>query len=135
MADALTLEIVTPERVIFRGTVDSVTIPGTEGQFSVLKGHTCLLSSIDIGELYFRQGPRLTRYAVNTGFAEVTASRVTVLVETAERSDVIDRERARRARERAEEELATLPREDDGFQKAHVALLRALVRINVAGKD
>ena len=83
----------------------------------------------------FRQGPRLTRYAVNTGFAKVRASRVTVLVETAERSDVIDRERARRARERAEEELATLPREDDGFQKAHVALLRALVRINVAGKD
>ncbi len=135
MADALTLEIVTPEMMAFSGVVEEVTIPGTEGEFGVLKGHASLLSSVDIGELSFTQDQKKTRYAVNTGYAEVTASKVTVLVETAERSDLIDVERARRAKERAEEKLAKLPKEDVEFQKSRAALVRALARLNVAGKN
>src|SRR5512138_1912869 len=103
MAGELTLEIVTPERVAFRGTVDEVTIPGTEGEFGVLKGHAPLLSSVDYGELSFLRGHEKTRYAVHSGYAEVSASQVTVLVENAERADEIDRERAARAKQRAEE--------------------------------
>ena len=103
MARELTLEIVTPEKIAFKGVVEEVTIPGTEGEFGVLKGHASLLSSVDVGELSFTQDHKKTRYAVNTGYAEVTASKVTVLVETAERADLIDLERARRAKERAEE--------------------------------
>jgi F-type H+-transporting ATPase subunit epsilon len=135
MAKELTLEIVTPEKMTFRGVVDEVTIPGTEGQFGVLKGHAALLSSVDIGELSFTQDHKKTYYAVNTGYAEVTASKVTVLVETAERFDLIDRERAKRAREQAEEKLAKLSREDAEFEKARLALLRAITRLNVAGRD
>jgi F-type H+-transporting ATPase subunit epsilon len=134
MADELKLEIVTPEQMTFRGVVEEVTIPGTEGQFGVLKGHAALLSSVDIGELSFTQDHKKTYYAVNTGYAEVTASKVTVLVETAERFDLIDRERAKRAREQAEEKLAKLSREDVEFVKARLALLRAITRLNVAGK-
>jgi F-type H+-transporting ATPase subunit epsilon len=134
MATELTLEIVTPERMTFKGVVEEVTIPGTEGQFGVLKGHASLLSSVDIGELSFIRDQKKTRYAVNTGYAEVTASKVTVLVETAERSDMIDAERARRARERAEEKLTKVSREDKEFEKARLALLRAVTRLNVAGK-
>jgi F-type H+-transporting ATPase subunit epsilon len=134
MAAELTLEIVTPERMIFKGVVEEVTIPGTEGQFGVLKGHASLLSSVDVGELSFTVDHKKTRYAVNTGYAEVTASKVTVLVETAERSDMIDLERARRARERAEEKLAKVSKEDKEFEKARLALLRAVTRMNVAGK-
>ncbi|MBU2026584.1 MAG: F0F1 ATP synthase subunit epsilon [Thermodesulfobacteriota bacterium] len=135
MADELKLEIVTPEQMTFRGVVEEVTIPGTEGQFGVLKGHAALLSSVDIGELSFTQDHKKTYYAVNTGYAEVTASKVTVLVETAERFDLIDRERAKRAREQAEEKLAKLSREDVEFEKARLALLRAITRLNVAGRD
>jgi F-type H+-transporting ATPase subunit epsilon len=135
MADELKLEIVTPEQMTFRGVVDEVTIPGTEGQFGVLKGHAALLSSVDIGELSFTQDHKKTYYAVNTGYAEVAASKVTVLVETAERFDLIDRERAKRAREQAEEKLAKLSREDVEFEKARLALLRAITRLNVAGRD
>ena len=135
MADELKLEIVTPEQMTFRGVVEEVTIPGTEGQFGVLKGHAALLSSVDIGELSFTQDHKKTYYAVNTGYAEVTASKVTVLVETAERFDLIDRERAKRAREQAEEKLAKLSREDVEFEKARMALLRAITRLNVAGRD
>ena len=135
MADELTLEIVTPERMTFAGAVEEVTIPGTEGEFGVLRGHASLLSSVDVGELSFTQDHKKTRYAVNTGYAEVTASKVTVLVETAERSDMIDLERARRAKERAEEKITKIPKEDADFEKIRLALLRAMTRLNVAGKN
>ena len=71
---------------------------------------------------------------MNTGYVEVTASKVTVLVETAERADEIDVERARRARERAEGKMAKLSKEDADFEKAKLALLRAVTRLNVSGK-
>lgn len=134
MAEELKLEIVTPEKMAFQGIVEEVTIPGTEGQFGVLKGHAPLLSSVDIGELSFTQDHKKTYYAVNTGYAEVTAARVTVLVETAERCDQIDRERAQQARERAQQKLAKLSREDIEFEKTRAALLRAIARLNIAGK-
>ncbi|MDO9585321.1 MAG: hypothetical protein Q7I93_02420, partial [Syntrophales bacterium] len=53
MSDEILLEIVTPEELAFSGKVELVTIPGSEGQFGVLKGHTPLLSFVDIGELNF----------------------------------------------------------------------------------
>ncbi|MCE5280998.1 MAG: F0F1 ATP synthase subunit epsilon [Deltaproteobacteria bacterium] len=134
MADELTLEIVTPERMAFTGLVEEVTIPGTEGEFGVLRGHAPLLSSVDVGELSFTKDHKKVRYAVNTGYAEVTASKATVLVETAERADQIDLERARQARERAEEKIAKLPKEDAEFEKARMALMRAITRINTATK-
>ena len=135
MADELTLEIVTPERISFAGAVEEVTVPGTEGEFGVLRGHASLLSSVDVGELSFTQDHKKFRYAVNVGYAEVTASKVTVLVETAERSDMIDLERARRAKERAEGKMAKTPKEDADFEKMRLALLRAVTRLNVAGKN
>ncbi|MHB9097197.1 MAG: F0F1 ATP synthase subunit epsilon [Syntrophales bacterium] len=133
MAEDLTLEIVTPEKMTFRGVVDEVTIPGTEGEFGVLKGHAPLLSSVDFGELSFIRDHTKTRYAVHTGYAEVTSSKVTVLVERAERADQIDLERAKRARERAEERLK-LPKADVDIERARLALLRAITRMNVATK-
>lgn len=135
MAHELTLEIVTPEKIAFRGVVEEVTIPGTEGEFGVLKGHASLLSSVDVGKLSYTKDHKKTYYAVNTGYAEVSASKVTVLVETAERADLIDQERAKLARERAEEKIRKLPKQDMEFEKARLALLRAVTRINVAGKN
>ena len=116
MADELTLEIVTPEQLTFRGVVDEVTIPGTEGEFGVLKGHAPLLSSVAWRTSFLRNHEK-TRYAVHTGYAEVSSSKVTVLVETAERSDQIDRERAKRAKERAEAKLTKLSRRMRSLKK------------------
>jgi len=135
MADELRLEIVTPERMAFAGVVDEVTIPGTEGEFGVLRGHASLLSSVDIGMLSFTREQKKVRYALTTGYAEVTSSKVTILVETAERSDLIDRERAQRAKERAEEKLAKLSKEDAEFEKTRLALLRAITRLNTVAKS
>ncbi|MDO9558921.1 MAG: F0F1 ATP synthase subunit epsilon [Syntrophales bacterium] len=134
MADELILEIVTPEKMAFSGKIEEITIPGTEGEFGVLRGHASLLSSIETGELsFFRDGKR-AHYAVSTGYAEVTSGRVTVLVETAERSDMIDKERAKRAREIAETKINKLSKEDDEREAAKAALAKANVRLNVAEK-
>jgi F-type H+-transporting ATPase subunit epsilon len=134
MSDELMLDIVTPEKMTFTGTVEEVTIPGTEGEFGVLRGHEAFLTSVDIGELSFIKDGKKTHYAVNTGYAEVTGSKVTVLLETAERSDSIDKDRARRAKENAEARLAQMAKDNSEFEKIHLALIRAITRINVAEK-
>jgi F-type H+-transporting ATPase subunit epsilon len=134
MAEELLLEIVTPEKLAFSGSVDEVTCPGSEGEFGVLKGHASLLSAIKFGELSFLKDGKRVSYAVNTGYAEVTGSKVTVLVETAERADQIDLERARRAKEAAEQKLAKFAKEDPEFERARIALERAEARLKIAGQ-
>jgi F-type H+-transporting ATPase subunit epsilon len=135
MSDELILEIVTPEKMAFSGIVEDVTIPGTEGEFGVLRGHEALLSSVDVGELNFGREGKKTYYAVNTGYAEVTVNKVTILIETAERSDNIDKERALKAKERAEANLAQMANKDSvEYEKARAALIRAVTRLNVAEK-
>ncbi len=135
MADELMLEIVTPEKMAFSGKIEEVTIPGTEGEFGVLRGHEPFLSSVDIGELCFVKDGKRVHYAVNTGYAEVTAGKVTVLIETAERSDDIDKDRALRAKDNAESRLAQLTKEDAEFEIMRTALARAIARISVAEKQ
>lgn len=134
MLDELILEVVTPEKIVFSGKVDEVTIPGTEGEFGVLRGHEPFLTSVDIGQLYFLVGGKKTNYAVNTGYAEVTGSKVTVLIETAERADAIDKDRASKAKEKAAASLTQLTKEHDDYEKMRLALARAINRISVADK-
>ncbi len=134
MSDELILEIVTPEKMAFTGGIEEVTIPGTEGEFGVLRGHEAFLTSVDIGELNFTKDGKKTYYAVNTGYAEVTAGKVTVLIETAERSDSIDKDRAQRAKEKAEASLAQMVKENSEFARINLALTRAITRIRVAEK-
>ncbi|MBP7764271.1 MAG: F0F1 ATP synthase subunit epsilon [Deltaproteobacteria bacterium] len=135
MSDELILEVVTPEKMVFSGKVDEVTIPGTEGEFGVLRGHEPFLTSVDIGELYYMIGGKKVYYAVNTGYAEVTGSKVTVLIETAERADAIDKDRANRAKEKATTQLSGLAKEHDEYERVRLALLRAVNRISVAEKS
>ncbi len=132
--DLLTLEVVTPEKMVFSGKVEEVTIPGTEGEFGVLRGHEPFLTSVDIGELYFIADGKKYFYAVNTGYTEVTANKVTVLIETAERADAIDKDRAEKAKAKAETALTSLTKESDDYEKMRLALVRAINRISVAEK-
>jgi F-type H+-transporting ATPase subunit epsilon len=132
MADELMLEIVTPEKMAFSGKVEDVTIPGTEGEFGVLRGHEAFLSSVDVGELSFSKDRKKTYYAVNTGYAEVTANKVVILIETAERSDLIDKDRAQKAKENAEARLAQIVKDNTEYEKARIALTRAIARLKVA---
>lgn len=134
MSEEIILEVVTPEKMVYSGKVEEVLIPGTEGEFGVLKGHEPFLTSVDIGELYFLAGGKKAHYAVNTGYAEVTGSKVTVLIETAERADAIDKDRANKAKEKAAAALAQMTKEHEDFEKMRTALARAINRITVAEK-
>jgi F-type H+-transporting ATPase subunit epsilon len=132
-ADAIKLIVVTPEREVVREEVEELQVPGSEGYFGVLPGHAPLFSELKVGELAYRKGARWTFLAVAWGFAEVQPDQVRILAETAERAQEIDLERAQRARQRAEELIAR-GGEDVDYNKALVALERALIRIQVSQK-
>jgi F-type H+-transporting ATPase subunit epsilon len=135
VADALTLEIATPMRLVAAERVDEVVAPGSEGYFGVLPGHAPFLTTLGIGELTYRKGREEFHLAVAGGFAEVRNDKVIVLADTAERPDEIDRARAEQARERAERRLAGRSQEDVDYCRALAALTRALTRLQVAGRN
>jgi F-type H+-transporting ATPase subunit epsilon len=130
----LTLEIVTPDRALLREEVDEVVVPGSEGDFGVLPGHTPLLSMLKIGELWYRQGQEKHFLAIAFGFVEVLPDRVTVLAQVGERAQEIDIARAERAKQRAEQRLAQpqLTQVDLDIERARIALLKSLLRLQVA---
>ncbi len=129
----LRLEFVTPERSIAHDDVDEVEIPGEDGYFGVLPGHTPLLAALRVGEMWYRKGNEKHFAFVAGGFAEVLPDRVSILAQVAERAEDIDLERAEASKRRAEERLTKPPGVVDlDFERARVALLRALSRLHVS---
>jgi len=131
----LHLEIVTPEKVIISQDVDTVVAPGSEGEFGILPGHIPFLSGIVPGVVRFEYQGTTASMSVTTGFAEILADKVSILVDSAEKAGDIDIERAERAKERAEKRLAERDKEDIDFTRAQIALRRAITRIKVAKKS
>ena len=129
----LTLELVTPDRAVVRESVDEIQIPGSEGYLGVLPGHTPLLTSLQVGELWFRQGGETSYVAVAFGFAEILPDRVTILAQIAERAEDIDVERAQEAERRACKRLNKSVANVD-FERARIALMKSLMRLQVASK-
>ena len=126
----LTLEIVTPDRALLREEVDEVVVPGSQGELGVLPGHTPLLSTLKIGELWYRQGQEKHFLSVAFGFCEVLPDRVTVLARIAERAEDIDVTRAEEAKQRAEQRLAQMS--DIDYERARAALTKSLMRLQVS---
>ena len=135
MAERLTLELATPNRLVVSTEVDEVIVPGSLGYFGVLPGHAPLLSTLGIGELTYRVGREEYHVAVVGGFAEVRNDKVIILSDSAETPADIDRARAERARERAEARLAGRSQEEVDYVRATAALARALTRLQVAGRN
>jgi F-type H+-transporting ATPase subunit epsilon len=127
----LTLEIVTPDRSVVAAQVDEVEIPGAEGYFGVLPGHTPLLALLQVGELWYRKGREKVYVSIAYGFAEVLPDRVTILAQLAERAEDIDVARAEAAKRRAEARMAK-PAPEMDYERARTALLKSLVRLQVA---
>ena len=129
----LQLLIVSADRALVNETVDEVEIPGFDGYFGVLPGHTPLLAVLQVGELWYRQGQEKHYLSIAFGFAEVQPDRVTILAQIAEKADEIDSARAEAARKRAEERIAR-PTVDMDAERARVALMKALIRLQVASR-
>ena len=125
------LLIVSADRSLVNETVDEVEIPGFDGYFGVLPGHTPLLAVLQVGELWYRQGSEKHYLAISYGFAEVQPDRVTILAQIAEKADEIDLARAEKAKQRAEERIAR-PSLDLDAERARIALIKSLIRLQVA---
>jgi F-type H+-transporting ATPase subunit epsilon len=125
------LQIVSADRSLVNQTVDEVEIPGFDGYFGVLPGHTPLLAVLSVGELWYRQGAEKHYLLIAYGFAEVQPDRVTILAQTAEMAEEIDLSRAEAAKKRAEERLAR-PTIDMDAERARISLLKSLIRLQVA---
>jgi F-type H+-transporting ATPase subunit epsilon len=127
----LQLEIVTPDHLLVREEVDEVQIPGAEGYFGVLPGHTPLLATLQVGVLWYRKGQEKFYLAVALGFAEVLPDRVTILAQVGERAEDIDVTRAQSERAEAERQLARSGSDVD-FERARIAMMKSLVRLQAA---
>lgn len=130
---SIELRIVTPDKLLVKEDVDEVQIPGTEGYFGVLPGHTPMLASLAVGETWYRKGQEKTYLSLAFGFCEVLPDRVTILATLAERAEDIDVARAEEAKKRAEARLAQANPEE--YEAARVALVKSLARLQVSSRS
>jgi F-type H+-transporting ATPase subunit epsilon len=128
----LQLNIVTPDQSL-SFEVDEVAMPGQEGDFGVLPGHTPLFAGLRTGTMWYRQGNEKHFLAVSVGFAEVLPDRVTVLAQVAERAEELDEARAEAGMARAQEMLGAVPHEMD-FERARLSLLRTLQQLQAEAR-
>ncbi len=131
MSDTFQLEIVTPEKKVVETAAEEVQIPGKNGYLGILPGHAPLITELSVGEITYRENSTQQRLAVAWGFAEVLPNKVTILAESAERPAEINVERARKAKERAEQRLTSGDTSVD-VDRALDALHRAETRLDVA---
>ncbi len=126
------LEVITPQRSMYSGEVESFTAPGEVGEFQVLHDHAPFLSSIAAGEfrLVDQTGNEVV-YSTSGGFVEVNRNKASFLADTLEKKEEIDVERAEAAKKRAEERLRKKEPGTD-VARAQAALLRAVNRLKVA---
>ena len=128
----LQLEIVTPERLAYSDTVDSVVLPGAEGEMGILPHHAPLLATLGVGELRIRKGGEEEFFAIAGGFVQVRPDKVVVMAETADMAAEIDLEKAQEARREAEKALESGYSEGADLSLARAQLQQALLRIRLA---
>ena len=125
-------DIVTQERTVFTGQVDSVNLPGTEGRMGILPDHSPLLTTLDFGEVVVRHGGQEEYFAIGGGFVEIQPDHVIVLADSAERAEEIDVERAAQARQEAEQVMKEgVPEDPEHYAQIRASLLKAQVRLDV----
>ncbi len=130
----LNLELITPEKVILKTGVDTVTVPGSAGSFQILKNHAPLISTFETGIITVKSNGSIFRFTTSGGTVEVNNNEVLVLAETAEKIESIDLNRAELAKKRAEERLSKKHETKIDEARAEAALKRAINRISAVRK-
>ena len=136
MADKLTLEVVTPERLLMSEPVDEVVVPGLDGELGILPDHAAMVSRLsDAGILKYKNGDKTGVLSIIGGFVEVANNKVSVLAEVSEKPQDIDVNRAKSALEKAQKRLSAADRDPDiDIKRAAIALERAMIRLEIAGQ-
>ena len=132
--DNISLEILTPEKLMINDNVESVTVPGTKGSFQVLKDHAPLMSTLDIGVITIKKNNEKSYFSTGGGSIEVLKNKVTILADSLENVEDIDVDRAEKAKERAEERLSKKSDPDFNEERAEAALKRAINRLSAKKK-
>jgi F-type H+-transporting ATPase subunit epsilon len=123
----IALRIVTPDR-LQSYEVDEVSLPGVEGDFGVLPGHTPFFTALRTGPMWYRQGNEKHPLTVSIGFVEVLPDSVSILAQVAERPEDLDEARAEAGMARAQMMMGAVPHEID-FERARLSLLRTLQQL------
>jgi F-type H+-transporting ATPase subunit epsilon len=129
MTQKLILSIVTPEKQLVSEEVDQVNVPGTEGDLGILHDHAPILTVLRSGQLSYEKGGETIVLVVSGGYLEVSDNRVTVLAETGEFLQEIDRERAERAKTEAEKRLGQTDISEEVYIETQKKLFRAIARL------
>jgi len=131
----ITCEIVSQDRLVYKGEAEIVVLPGMAGQMGILPHHSPVLTALNYGIITVRTIEEELHFTVAGGIAEVVPDKVTVLADAAENVEEIDVERALKARERAEERLKlTLATDADRYMRITTALKRSNLRLQAAQK-
>jgi F-type H+-transporting ATPase subunit epsilon len=129
------LQIISPERVVYRGEVTSLTAPGMEGYLGIWARHAPMLAALKIGEAEIQEGEgRRRHFAIAGGLLEVERDEVTLLADAAESAEEIDVSRAEEAKKRAEERLSH-PNKELDITRSQAALMRSMSRLRVAARQ
>jgi F-type H+-transporting ATPase subunit epsilon len=137
MPDRIHLEVITPERLVFRAEVESVEIPGVDGELGILPGHTELVSQLKpAGLLTYHQGDQKGEIAISEGLVEVNSDRVTVLANRATRPEDIDLAQALELKNIAERQLQkALSDPEIDIVRATIELERASLELQLLEKS
>lgn len=131
MASTFNLEISTPDRKFYGGNVEMVIVQTIDGEMGILAGHEPMVVAIKIGTVRIKKDDQWVEAFLNSGFAEVKPDKTVILCDTAEWPEEIDANRAKAAKERAEEHLIRSLSKIE-YIKSQTALARAMARLKVA---
>ena len=137
MANTLKLNILSPERrFLDKAEVQSVTLPGSEGQIQILPDHAGMIGTLETGAFSYEKvtGEKIVG-VISTGFFEIKDGLLSVMAETVEMADEIDVSRAKKAQTKSETALQGAALEPEQFKKYQLKLQRALIRQQVAGRE
>ena len=129
MANTVQLEIITPTKVFDEGQVEYVRAPSLDGLFGVQSKHAPAIIAMKTGEIKVVKEGKTNYFSTSGGFADIRPENVQLLVETAERAEDIDKDRAQTALEKAKEILQST---DANHARARTALERSKTRLKVA---
>lgn len=129
----LLLEIITPEKVIFKDEIDEVVVPTENGEIAILPNHINLLTQINPGEMIIKKGASQQYLAITGGFLEVANNKISVLAEYAVKAQDIEVARAMEAKKRAEKVMSEKST-DNELRMAQAEMIKAILELKIATK-
>ncbi len=129
----LLLEIITPEKIVYKDEVNEVIVPTVNGEIAILPNHINLLTQVNPGELIIKKGTNQQYLAITGGFLEVSSNKISILAEYAVKAQDIEVARAMEAKKRAEKVMSEKST-DNELKIAQGELIKSILELKIATK-